>query len=223
MSDVHIHIGEMLARNGRMYPDHTALIERIPEQEKRSVITWGQFDERANGFAHALMARGIGKGDKVMHLMHNSIEWLIAYFGIVKTGAWVVPLNFRFTGSDIKYCSDVAEPDIIVFGEEFTERISAVKDQLLSVKHFVCAGNEVPPYAEPFSGLLAGAPSEPPGVEITFEDPCALYFTSGTTGQPKPSFLPTLTWRMRRSPKTFIIPSPEKTPLSSSPPSTTRA
>ena len=84
MSDVHIHIGEMLARNARMYPDHTALIERIPEQEKRSAITWGQFDERANRFAHALMAKGIGKGDKVMHLMHNSIEWLVAYFGIVK-------------------------------------------------------------------------------------------------------------------------------------------
>jgi acyl-CoA synthetase (AMP-forming)/AMP-acid ligase II len=189
MSDVHIHIGEMLARNGRVYSDHTALIERIPEQKKRSVTTWGQFDEGANRFAHALMAMGIRKGNKVMHLMYNSIEWLIAYFGIVKTGAWVVPLNFRFTGGDIKYCSDVAEPDIIVFGEEFTDRITAVKDQLFSVKHFVCAGNEIPPYAESFSGLVTGAPSEPPGVEITFADPCALYFTSGTTGQPKPILL----------------------------------
>ncbi len=48
--------------------------------------------------------------------MNNSIEWLIAYFGIVRTGAWVVPLNFRFTSDDIKYCADVAEPDILVFG-----------------------------------------------------------------------------------------------------------
>jgi acyl-CoA synthetase (AMP-forming)/AMP-acid ligase II len=39
-----------------------------------------------------------------MHLMNNSIDWLLAYFGIVRTGAWVVPLNFRFTADDIKYC-----------------------------------------------------------------------------------------------------------------------
>ena len=45
-----------------------------------------------------------------MHLMMNSIDWLVAYFGIVRTGAWVVPLNFRFTSADIKYCADVAEP-----------------------------------------------------------------------------------------------------------------
>ena len=40
MGDINIHIGEMLARNGRLYPDRTALVERVPEQEKRSVITW---------------------------------------------------------------------------------------------------------------------------------------------------------------------------------------
>ena len=93
-----------------------------------------------------------------MHLMHNSIDWLIAYFGVVKTGAWVVPLNFRFDGSDISYCSDVAEPDVMVFGEEFTDRIGSVRDRLHSVKHFVEAGNEASPYAESFSGLIAGIP-----------------------------------------------------------------
>ena len=112
-----IHIGEMLARNGRMYPDEIALIERNPELGKRAAITWRQFDESANSFANALIKMGIRKGDRVMHLLYNSIDWLIAYFGIVKTGGWVVPLNFRFAGSDIVYCSNVAEPDVIVFGD----------------------------------------------------------------------------------------------------------
>ena len=64
--------------------------------------------------------------------MMNSIDWLIAYFGIIRTGAWCVPLNFRFTGNDIKYCCDVAEPRCIVFGEEFIDRIDGIKQDLPS-------------------------------------------------------------------------------------------
>ena len=62
--------------------------------------------------------------------MMNSIDWLIAYFGIVRTGAWAVPLNFRFTGNDIKYCCDVAEPQCMIFSEEFIDRVDKIKDNL---------------------------------------------------------------------------------------------
>ena len=88
---MYIHIAEILARNARMYPDEVALIERIPAEGRRWEITWQQFDERANRFANVLMEKGVKKGAKVVHLMYNGIDWLIAYLGIVKTGAWVVP------------------------------------------------------------------------------------------------------------------------------------
>ncbi len=189
MTDIQIHIGEMLARNARMYPNDVALIERIPAEKKRSMITWREFDERANRFANGLLSRGIEKGDKVIHLLNNSIDWLVVYFGIIRTGAWVVPLNFRFTSSDIEYCCNVAEPNVFVFGEEFGERVGPIREGLSTVKHFICAGEKVPPYAELFSQVLAASPSTPPGVSITFDDPCGLYFTSGTTGQPKPILL----------------------------------
>lgn len=139
MADMYIHIGEILARNARMYPDEVALIERTPAEGKRWEITWKQFDERANCFVNVLEKRGIKKGARVAHLMNNSIDWLIAYFGIVKTGAWVVPLNFRFTSADIKYCLDVTEPNLLLFGEEFTDRIDAIRDRL-PVKDLICAG-----------------------------------------------------------------------------------
>ncbi len=112
MGNLDVHIGEILARNARLYPNDVALIERVPAEGKRTEITWKQFDEGVNRFANVLLKKGIKKGDKVVHLMMNSIDWLIAYFGIVRTGAWAVPLNFRFTGNDIKYCSDVAEPQV---------------------------------------------------------------------------------------------------------------
>jgi acyl-CoA synthetase (AMP-forming)/AMP-acid ligase II len=186
MSSLDVHIGEMLARNARMYPDDVALIERIPAEGKRFVITWKEFDERANRFANALQNRGVKKGDKIVHLMMNSIDWLVAYFGIVRTGAWVVPLNFRFTSADIKYCADVAEPGVVIFGEEFIDRIAAIKAELPTVKHFMCAAKEIPSFAEPFSRAVDESPPNPTHVDIRFDDPCGLYFTSGTTGQPKP-------------------------------------
>ena len=189
MGSLDIHIGEILARNARLYPDDVALIERVPAENKRSEITWKQFDEGVNRFANVLIKKGIKKGDKVVHLMMNSIDWLIAYFGIVRTGAWAVPLNFRFTGNDIKYCSDVAEPVCVIFSEEFIDRITGIKDHLPTVKHYIFVGKEVPSYAESFEKLLEKSSSNPLNIPIGFDDPCGLYFTSGTTGQPKPILL----------------------------------
>jgi acyl-CoA synthetase (AMP-forming)/AMP-acid ligase II len=189
MGNLDIHIGEILARNARLYPNDVALIERVPAEGKRSEITWKQFDEGVNRFANVLIKKGIKKGDKVIHLMMNSIDWLIAYFGIVRTGAWAVPLNFRFTGNDIKYCSDVAEPVCVIFSEEFIDRITGIKDNLPTVKHYIFAGKEIPNYAESFEKLLEKSSPNPPNIPIGFDDPCGLYFTSGTTGQPKPILL----------------------------------
>ena len=90
-------------------------------------MTWKQFDDKANQFSNVLAAKGVKKGDKVVHFMMNSIDWLVAYFGIVRTGAWVVPLNFRFTAEDVKYCCEVAEPMVVVYDEEFAARIDAIK------------------------------------------------------------------------------------------------
>ncbi|NMB35857.1 MAG: AMP-binding protein [Firmicutes bacterium] len=192
MYNVQVHIGEMLARNARMYPDKVALVERVPAENKRIAITWREFDRDANKFSQVLREMGIEKGDKVMHLMFNSIDWLVAYFGIIRTGAWVVPLNFRFTAEDIKYSADVAEPQVFIFGNEFADRVETVKDTLDYVEKFICVSEndeEIPSFAQSYSALLSGANSDPLDVDIAFEDPCGLYFTSGTTGRPKPILL----------------------------------
>src|SRR4030042_1540821 len=119
-------IAEMLARNARMYPQDSALIELKPGQKVRKEITWKQFDERANQIANALIDRGVKKGDKIIHLMMNSINWLEAYFGIIRTGAWAVPLNFRFTARDVKYCADIAEAKVMLLVTEYPEGVTAI-------------------------------------------------------------------------------------------------
>jgi len=182
-------IVEMLARNARTYPDETALVELKPSQKIRREITWRVFDERANRIANALAARGVGKGDKVLHLMLNSINWLEAYFGILKTGAWAVPLNFRFTSADIKYCADIAEAKVMILGPEFAERVEAIRSKLPSIKDYIFVGKNVPQDMESFEDIIEKASAEPLSIPLTADDECGLYFTSGTTGEPKPILL----------------------------------
>jgi acyl-CoA synthetase (AMP-forming)/AMP-acid ligase II len=182
-------IVEMLARNAQIYPDETALIELKPSQKMRREISWRVFDERTNRIANALAARGVGKGDKVLHMMLNSINWLEAYFGIIKTGAWAVPLNFRFTSHDIKYCGDIAEAKVMFLGPEFLERVEAIRSQLPTIKDYIFVGENTPADMENFEEFVAGASPEPPKLKLTTDDECGLYFTSGTTGEPKPILL----------------------------------
>ena len=181
-------ITEILARNARMYGNEIALVERDPAKNSRKEITWQEFDAEANRVANALIDKGIKKGDKVVHLMMNSIEWLPAYFGVLRTGAWVVPLNFRFSADDIQYCSEIAEARAFIFGEEFIDRVNPIKEALdQSVKNYIYVGPEDsrPGYAEQYTDVLAAATDTPLEIESDLNDDAALYFTSGTTGQPK--------------------------------------
>ncbi|MFC1820254.1 class I adenylate-forming enzyme family protein, partial [Thermodesulfobacteriota bacterium] len=184
-------IFEILSRNARMYGDQTAIIERDPEKGGRREITWREFDDMANRIANALIAKGIKKGDKVIHLMMNCLEWLPVYFGILRTGAWVVPLNFRFTSEDIRYCVEIAEGKAIFFGEEFIERIDSIRDDIHTINDFIFTGpdNLRPDYAEQFETILDAGSPDNPMVSIDILDEAGLYFTSGTTGEPKPILL----------------------------------
>ena len=182
-------ITEILERNARMYGNETALIERDPDKGIRKTMTWKEFDDQASKFANTLIEKGVQKGDKVIHLMMNCLEWLPAYFGILRTGAWAVPLNFRFSAEDILYCAKIAEAKAMIYGEEFTERIETVFDDLETIDTYFFVGEATPPNAENFKDILANGKTDPVKVDLHYEDEAGLYFTSGTTGQPKPILL----------------------------------
>ena len=198
-------ITELLARNAQLYGNDISLVEVNPEvQEKRKVtwkeyeliqptvstiyrreITWRVFDEKANRFANFLLSRGIGKGHKVAILLMNCLEWLPIYFGILKTGALSVPLNFRYTSEEIRYCLDLAQADVMVFGPEFIGRVEEICDRLPRVGMFLFAGESCPTFAESYDRLTADCTSTAPDITLSDEDDAAIYFSSGTTGFPK--------------------------------------
>ncbi len=182
-----VTINEMLVNNARRYPDDIALVELKPSINYRRAITWKEFDDNASRIANYLMAKGIKRDDKVIHWMRNSINWLIAYFGIIKTGAWAVPLNYRFNAHDFKFCTDIAEAKAIIFEDEFTRFVEEVKPP--TIKDYIYSGPNLPEGMVHYDGVLKESSAQPVDVKLTPEDECGLYFTSGTTGSPKPVLL----------------------------------
>ncbi len=162
-----------------------SLIESTGKARFRKEITWGEFNVQANRFANLLLSRGIKKGDKIAILLMNCIEWLPIYFGILKTGAVAVPLNFRYTADEIKYCCKLAEVDGIVFGPEFTGRMEEICDRMPKVRLMMYAGEDCPSFAESYDELIEYCSSRTPQTDIKDSDDAAIYFSSGTTGFPK--------------------------------------
>lgn len=199
-------ITELLEKNARLYGQESALVEINPSEERdraetwrdfnliesnhpeapyRREITWRDFDRRANRFANLLLSRGLKKGTKVGILLMNCLEWLPIYFGILKAGCLAVPLNFRYSADEIKYCVELADIEVLIFGEEFISRMDSIYENLEGMKMLFFVGKNGPEYTEDCLQLMNFCSSGLPPVELTESDYAAIYFSSGTTGFPK--------------------------------------
>lgn len=198
-------ITDILEKNCRLYGDDVALVEINPEMPEtkrttwkefdliepsraayyRREITWNVFNEKANRFANLLVERGIKKGEKVGILLMNCLEWLPIYFGILKTGALAVPLNFRYSADEIKYCVELAEIDILVFGPEFIGRVEEIADEISKGRLLYFVGDGCPGFAEDYNAHTANCSSQSPKIDVNDDDDADIYFSSGTTGFPK--------------------------------------
>ena len=177
-------ITDFLRRNAHDYADEVALVEINPEiqeldhatwrdyslvqstcmQPYRRQITWSVFDEKANRFANLLLSRGVKKGDKVAILLMNCLEYLPIFFGVLKSGATVVPLNFRYTAEEIEYCVDLADVDILVFGPQFTGRIEQIEPRVSKNRLLFYVGSDCPTFAESSNELTSPSTRTPPSI-----------------------------------------------------------
>ena len=199
-------IVHLLERNAKEFERDIALVEINPEQPEtrkltwheyelveptprvrhyRREISWGVFNEKANRLANMLRQNGIGKGKKVAILLMNCLDWLPVYFGILKTGALAVPLNFRYSSDEIDYCLKLAEADVLIFGTEFIGRVEAVADEISKKCTLIYLGAGCPAFADDFNDLISECSGTFPECTLTAEDDAAIYFSSGTTGFPK--------------------------------------
>ncbi len=198
-------ITDFLERNARLYGRETALVELNPSEERdqmmtwrefqliesasgapyRREMTWAEFDRRANRFANLLLSRGFQRGTKVAILLMNCIEWLPLYFGILKAGCIAVPMNFRYSSDEIKYCLELADVSVLIFGPEFVTRMDPIASSLSGVNTFFYVGSDGPRYTQDCLKMMNHCSTSLPPVLLEDEDVAAIYFSSGTTGFPK--------------------------------------
>ena len=200
-------ITDFLMKNAQTHPDEIALVEvnpglreargvtwreyelveTNPAKKYRRTMTWKVFNDRANRFAHLLIDQGVKRGDKVAILLMNCLDWLPIYFGVLKAGAIVVPLNYRYSSDEIKYCVELADVSTIVFGFEVIGRMEALVGQLPGVDRAYYVGDEdtCPSFADSYAMRIRHFTTEDPGIDLDDDDLAAIYFSSGTTGFPK--------------------------------------
>ncbi len=158
-------------------------------------LSFKQTNSLANKVANALKKRGVGKGDKVAVLMPNSDDYVIVWFGILKAGAVMVPINTAYKAGFLQYIIDSSDSAALFIAEEYLDRMPPIAKELKSLRRAVVwtrgGGAKFNRQGwkqsgtESYRDFMKGASTAEPKVEVLFTDPARLMFTSGTTGRSK--------------------------------------
>jgi fatty-acyl-CoA synthase len=188
--------GDWLQRREMLSPNKVALIDAVNDNQPITYREWNQqINQLANFFRDGL---GIRKGDRVSIYAMNRVEYLDALFACNKLGAILHVINWRLTVRELESIINDAAPRVLLYSQEFSSQVDELRPQLSSVEHFIGL-DQVTSDQDPFDRLRAGLhwPTErsnwpktqPPPVELDWEDPWVICYTGGTTGLPKGAIL----------------------------------
>lgn len=191
-------VTDLLRRNAHLWARETALVaveaanltDPGPESYllRRESLTWEEMNRQANQIAHFYLSIGIHRGSHVGLMMKNSIEWLPIYFGILKSGAVVVPLNFRYDADSAVYSIRFADLDALIFDADASSVIQQILTRTLGLRSFLYMGSreDCPAFAFPIQDIWETQPENEPDLPpLEPMEDAAIYFSSGTTGVPK--------------------------------------
>jgi acyl-CoA synthetase (AMP-forming)/AMP-acid ligase II len=151
-------------------------------------LDWRGFDLGTNRVANGLHALGVKRGDRVVVLMHNSLEMLEAMWGVLKAGGVVVPLNLSITDPAVAAMVADSAAVAVIASDEQCARVDALRARLPSLLPGAFIGCD-PAGASgawhPYRSWRDGQAPAPPSVAIADEDECNIIYSSGTTGLPK--------------------------------------
>jgi long-chain acyl-CoA synthetase len=153
-----------------------------------SATTYRELDEQSGRFAAGLLARGLRPGQVVGMQLPNLPHFLVAYFGALKAGMVVLPLNPLLKAPEIEYHLSDSGAAILVGFDSFHAEAAKACEVLDVPLYLVSFGQELPEGARPFAELVSSAPLDQPGGDIracNSDDTAVLIYTSGTTGKPK--------------------------------------
>lgn len=147
-------------------------------------LSYAELDEASNKVANALLKMGTGKGDRVAMLLANSPEFIIIYFGIVKTGGIAVPLDTRYKVGELASLFDDCQPRVLVAESPFLEPLVPALPKFKSIEHIINLNSK---YEGQFTGyreIMATASSAGVEVGLEPEDIATISYTGGPTNRP---------------------------------------
>ncbi|MCA9948764.1 MAG: long-chain fatty acid--CoA ligase [Anaerolineales bacterium] len=179
--------GNLLGQRANLTPNREALLEL----DTGIRYTYKQLNNRANRAANWLLSLGIGYGDRISILAHNSVVYLDLFYGAAKIGAVFAPLNWRLVAQELVYIVNDCAPKIIFCDPDFAPLLSEMQPHI-SVEHFASLnGAEIQDAIVYEAAYAAASTSEPPRPsELNPETPHCILYTSGTTGRPKGAIIP---------------------------------
>ncbi len=167
-----MNVASNLERSARFFPDNPAV--SVAGRE----ITYSRLDEQASRVASAFLAVGLTPGDHVALCAGNCLEWVIAYFGILKAGAVAVTLSNSLPFEELSLLANHAKPRLAL-----TDRVSDFERLAAGapwLEHVIALHGEPGP-----AGLIHGATGLAKAVDRLRTDVAAILYTGGTTGIPK--------------------------------------
>ena len=166
----------------RRFADRPALIS---DKER---LTFRQYNERANRYAHWTLANGVGKGETVALFMRNRPEFLVIWLGVVRAGGVCALVNTNLTGQGLAHCLNIVEPKHIIVGADLIAALETARPRLRHDAR-VWVGGGAEDREDSIEAAVAAQPAAPLPPErrpkLTNDDPCLYIYTSGTTGLPK--------------------------------------
>lgn len=150
--------------------------------------TFGQLKDQTDQAASYLQSLGIGKGDPVMLILKRRYEWWVVMLALHKLGAVIIPATHMLTRHDVVYRNTRASVKAIICVDDqyVTTQVSAAMDESPTVKTLIAVGDHVPEDYHDYLREVGKAPlwKRPEHVNEN-SDTMLMYFTSGTSGEPK--------------------------------------
>lgn len=156
--------------------------EYIVYEDER--LTYAQAHEHVNSLGNWLIGQGVQPGDRVAIAMRNYPEWILSYWAILSVGATVVGMNAWWTGPEMLYALEDSTPKAIIADEERLATLNSIRAKLANL---VVIGVRVPGSpadVTPWSDVIAD-PTPMPEIAIDPDSDACIFYTSGTTGNPK--------------------------------------
>jgi len=173
-----LSIERILPRARKLYRDRPAV------NRNGTWLTFEQLGRRVDALAAGLVSMGMQRGDRVALLDFNSAEYLEVYYAAAKAGFIFVPLNSRLAAPELKYILNDCGAKVLIASKPFFPVLEQLRGQLPSVSSVVTAGGVGPADTIDYEGL-AGSGDVTAGVSPAPGDIAQIYYTSGTTGEPK--------------------------------------